>query len=477
MAEKPLVVDLDGTLIMTDLLHESALRLLKTSPWALSGLAFALVRGKAATKHHIATRTDLDPATLPYHADLLRWLSDERARGRRLVLCTAANDKFAREVAAYLGLFDEVMASDEEINLGGKSKAEALCRRFGRGGFDYAGNAVADLPIWKCAAAAIVVNGSSDLSAQVSAICPVTREFPRLERKPLDWFSLLRIQQWLKNLLLFAPVLAAHEFVHHEHILLLVAAMLSFSLSASATYLVNDLLDLDSDRIHPRKRARMLASGRVPIGVAVVAIPVLMSGGLLLAWQIGQQFLICLLAYLLITLSYSWKLKRLILVDCITLAVLYTLRIIAGAAAVGMGLSFWLLAFAVFLFLSLAFVKRYAELEVQLLEGRDEIHGRGYLTSDAPIVQTLGISAGYAAALVFSLYLNSEEILFLYATPEIVWGAVLILLYWISWMWMQAHRGLMHDDPLVFAVKDRTSLLAGALFLLVVYLGTVEVPW
>jgi 4-hydroxybenzoate polyprenyltransferase len=210
---------------------------------------------------------------------------------------------------------------------------------------------------------------------------------------------------------------------------------------------------------------------------AVLAVPLLLAISLLLAWQIGATFLLCLVIYLLVTLCYSWFLKRLILLDCITLAVLYTLRIIAGAAAVEMGLSFWLLAFSAFIFLSLAFVKRYAELEVQLLEGRKEIHGRGYVTTDAPLVQTLGISAGYAAALVLSLYLNSEEILLLYATPEIVWGAVLILLYWISWMWMQAHRGQMHDDPLVFAIKDRTSLLAGGLFLLVVYLGSLDWPW
>ncbi len=477
MGDKPLVVDLDGTLIMTDLLHESAIRLVRNRPLSGAGLAAALLRGKAATKHYIAERTELDPATLPYHPGLLQWLREERERGRRLVLCTASNDKFAQGVAAFLDLFDEVMASDAGNNLGGERKAEALCSRFGRRGFDYAGNSRADLPIWECANEAIVVNAGDALSREAAARCRVAREFPRPAPEPADWLRLLRVQQWLKNLLLFAPILAAHQVVEFQSWLLLVLAFISFSLCASANYLVNDLLDLESDRIHPRKRNRPFASGQVPIVAGVVAVPLLLASSLLLGWLIGEQFLLCLAAYLLVTVCYSWFLKRLVLVDCITLAVLYTLRIIAGAAAVGMGLSFWLLAFAVFLFLSLAFVKRYAELEVQLLEGRQEVHGRGYFTSDAPLVQTLGVSAGYAAALVLSLYLNSEEVLLLYATPEIVWGAVLILLYWISWMWMQAHRGLMHDDPLVFAVKSRTSLLAGALFLLVIYLGTAKWPW
>ncbi len=206
-------------------------------------------------------------------------------------------------------------------------------------------------------------------------------------------------------------------------------------------------------------------------------MPALLSIGLLAGLLVGMPFFLCLLVYLLLTSCYSWFFKRLVLLDCVVLAMLYTLRIIAGAAAVDLGLSFWLMAFSGFLFLSLAFVKRYAELEVQLLVGREALHGRGYFTSDAVLVQTLGIGAGYAAVVVLSLYLNSEEVLLLYATPEVVWGAVLVLLYWISWMWIQAHRGQMHDDPLVFAIKDKTSLLSGGLFLLVVYLGTLDWPW
>jgi len=285
------------------------------------------------------------------------------------------------------------------------------------------------------------------------------------------------MQQWLKNLLLFAPVLAAHTALDFPMGLAMLLAFIAFSLSASATYLVNDLLDLDSDRLHPRKRLRPFAAGVISIPLGLAAAAGLLAAGLVLAFFVGHLFLVCLLTYLALTLTYSWYLKRLLLLDCITLAMLYTLRIIAGAAAVNMGLSFWLLAFSVFLFLSLAFVKRYAELEVLLLEGREYAHGRAYRISDASLLQTLGVSSGFAAALVLSLYLNSEEVLLLYNTPEIVWGAVLVLLYWISWMWMQAHRGLMHDDPLVFAIKNPVSLLAGAIFLLVLVMGTLGPPW
>lgn len=474
MSSRPLVVDLDGTLIMTDLLHESAVKILRDQPFLLPGLVLKLARGKAVVKQYIADRVELTPATLPYNTDLLNWLREERGRGRKLILCTASNKKFADDVAAFLGIFDEVMSSDESTNLGGEQKARALCERFGVGEFDYAGNSSADLPIWKCAAQAIVVNASDSLARRVAACSVVVRSFAPPRCGPQGWARALRLQQWLKNLLLFAPLLAAHRLVDLQAMSVLMMAFLSFSFCASAMYIVNDLLDLESDRLHPRKRNRPMAAGLIPIPLGLMMPPLLITAGVLLACQITQEFVLCLLSYLMLTVCYSWFLKRYILLDCITLAVLYTLRIVAGAAAISMGLSYWLLAFSVFLFLSLAFVKRYAELEVQLLEGREKAHGRGYLTSDASLLQNLGISAGYAAALVLSLYLNSEQVLILYATPEFVWGAVLILLYWISWMWMQAHRGNMHDDPLVFAIKDKTSLVSGALFLIVLLLGTVD---
>jgi 4-hydroxybenzoate polyprenyltransferase len=288
---------------------------------------------------------------------------------------------------------------------------------------------------------------------------------------------MLRVHQWLKNLLLFVPLLAAHRLGNGPAWLALLLAFASFSLCASSVYIANDLLDLESDRLHPRKRLRPFACGQMPVWMGVVFAPLLLLASLLLATFVGGQFLPWLLAYFGLTCAYSWGLKRLVLVDCLTLALLYTLRIVAGAAAVAQVLSFWLLAFSVFLFLSLAFVKRYAELEVQVLSGKQKFHGRGYHTTDAPLVQTMGIVSGYASVLVLALYLNSDAVLRLYRAPQIIWGAVPVMLFWVSWMWLQAQRGQMHDDPLVFAVKDRASLAAGVIFVAIIAAGAVGWPW
>ena len=294
---------------------------------------------------------------------------------------------------------------------------------------------------------------------------------------PTVWRRVFRVHQWMKNLLLFMPLLAAHQLTDFDSLQLLVLAFLSFSICASSVYIANDLFDLESDRLHPRKRNRPFASGAVPVWKGVLLAPMLLLVSLVLGAAVGVPFLKWLAVYFVLTCAYSWGLKRVMLVDCLTLALLYTLRIIAGAAAVGLGLTVWLLAFSVFLFLSLAFVKRYAELEAQLLNGKQKLHGRGYHTDDASLIQTMGITSGYASVLVLALYLNSDAVLRLYHSPEIVWGAVPVMLFWISWMWMQAHRGRMHDDPLVFAVKDPASLAAGAVFAAILALGMAGSPW
>ncbi|HBI22571.1 MAG TPA: UbiA family prenyltransferase [Legionella sp.] len=293
---------------------------------------------------------------------------------------------------------------------------------------------------------------------------------------------MLRIHQWLKNSLLFIPLLAAHALMRPGVCLPLILAFFSFSLCASSAYIINDLHDVDSDRQHPRKVKRPFASGRVPIWIGVLLAPCLLFFSVSLALLVGSPFLKCLVFYFCMTCTYSWVLKRFVLIDCLALAMLYTVRIVAGAVATNIALSFWLLAFSVFLFLSLAFVKRYAELELLRVKGEGQhekqtLQGRGYYTTDAVLIQTLGVSAGYAAILVMTLYLNSQDVLQLYPAHEIVWGTVPILLFWLSWMWMQATRGKMHDDPLIFAIKDKTSWLAGAAFVMVLVMGTVGWPW
>lgn len=477
MALHPLVVDLDGTLILTDMLHESALGAIGADPLDALRIPFWLLQGKAALKQQLARRAEVDAPCLPYNEDLIEWLKRQKAEGRALILCTASDRSIAEGIARHVGIFDEVMASDGAVNLAGPNKAAALVQRFGNAGFDYAGNSSADLAVWRHARQAIVVNASAGLEGQARRLCQVEQVFPAKARGLGVWRRVLRMHQWLKNLLLFVPLFAAHQLTNAAAWSSLMLAFVSFSLCASAVYIANDLVDLNSDRRHPRKRARPFASGSVPAWMGVLLAPVLLLTSLWMAWLVGKHFLGWIAFYFSVTCAYSWGLKRLILIDCLTLAMLYTLRIVAGAAAAQMSLSFWLLAFAVFLFLSLAFVKRYAELEVHLLGDSAKAHGRDYYTSDAPLIQTLGVTSGYASVLVLALYLNSEAVMKLYRFPEIIWGAVPVMLFWISWMWLQAHRGRMNDDPLVFAVKDKASLLAGGTFAAVLAVGALGTPW
>ncbi|MDP9123453.1 MAG: UbiA family prenyltransferase [Pseudomonadota bacterium] len=459
---RPLVVDLDGTLLHTDSLHELALQMLRDQPASTLKIPVWLARGKAHMKRQISAVVGLNPETLPYNLPLLGWLREQRAAGRQLVLCTAADRSVAEPIARYLGLFDEVMASEGSVNLAGANKAASLEARFGVGGFDYAGNSTADMAVWSKAREAVVVNAPRAVLAAARDKFTVSKVFAAPARGFSVWRRALRLHQWLKNLLLFMPLLAAHKLADVHAWGVLAQAFLAFSLCASTVYLVNDLLDLESDRLHRTKRNRPFASGALPVWVGVVLAPLLLAGSVALASRTNWQFLSWLVVYFTLTCLYSWVLKRMILIDCLTLAMLYTLRVLAGAAAVGLQVSFWILAFSVFLFLSLAFVKRFAELEMQAASGQGKLHGRGYHTDDASLIQTMGITAGQASVLVLALYLNSDAVTLLYKSPQLIWGAVPIMLFWIHWMWMQAHRGQMHDDPLVFAVKDRTSLLAGA---------------
>jgi 4-hydroxybenzoate polyprenyltransferase/phosphoserine phosphatase len=474
---RPLVVDLDGTLILSDMLHETAVGAVKNSPQSFFAIPFWLAQGKARLKRELALRAGDRTATVPVNEELLELLKVEKASGRRLVLCTASDRSIAIRFAERFGIFDEVMASDGHDNLSGQSKAAALVERFGKGAFDYAGNSSADLPVWQVAHSAWVVNASNSVRKRARMLCAVEREVKARSAGVELLLKALRAHQWLKNLLLLVPLLAAHRLTDPVDWAKMALAFLAFSLCASAVYIANDILDLESDREHPRKRHRPFASGRLSIVQGVAMAPILLVCSTLVAVNVSKSFAGWLSIYFLLTCAYSMGLKRAIVMDCIALAMLYTLRIVAGGAAVGQPLSFWLLAFSVFLFLSLAFVKRYAELEVQLLKGKRKAHGRGYYTSDAPLVQGMGLASGYASSMVLALYLNSDAVSKLYKTPEAMWAAVPVLLFWVNWMWVKAHRGEMHDDPLVFAVKDRASLIAGMVFALVLVAGKLGLPW
>ncbi|ALO47186.1 UbiA family prenyltransferase [Pseudohongiella spirulinae] len=474
---RPLVVDLDGTLIHTDMLHESALKAFRDTPWIAMLIPVWLLEGKAALKEKLARRNPFNPEILPYNQGLIRWLRKQKKTGRPLVLCTASDRSVADAIASHLGLFDEVMASDGVVNLSGQQKAESLIQRFGKGGYDYAGNSAKDLPVWAGARQAVVVNANRGVTRKAHQCSSVEKVFVHPARGPANWLKMLRAHHWLKNLLLFMPLIAAHELHRSDAIGSLVLAFLAFSLCASSVYILNDLLDLESDRLHPRKRRRPFAAGAIDAWQGVMLVPLLLLASVALASAVGTSFVQWLGVYFIMTCAYSFGLKRLMLVDCLALAMLYTLRIVAGAAASNNELTFWLLAESVFLFLSLAFVKRYAELKLQAGAGEQRAHGRGYVIADAPLIQTLGVTSGYIAVLVLALYFNSDTVIELYRYNEIVWIALPFMLFWISWMWLQANRGQMHDDPLVFAVKDKASLAAGVGFAAVLVLATVGLPW
>jgi 4-hydroxybenzoate polyprenyltransferase and related prenyltransferases len=467
VGDVPLAVDLDGTLLHTDVLWENALALLARNPLILFLLPFWLLRGRAHLKRMLALRAPVDPAVLPYDARVLELLDASAGRPRWLV--TAADQAQAEAIAAHLGRFEGVIASDGISNLAGPAKAAALVERFGDRGFDYLGNGLVDLRVWRHARRGWVVNAPGSLSRRAAALTEVVAHWPRSHSVAGAWLRAIRLHQWTKNLLVFVPLAAAHRFFDAQAILASMQAFLAFGLCASGVYIANDLLDLTNDRRHPRKRLRPFASGRIPLLHGMVAAPLLALAGLALAWRVSPAFAAVLVVYWLATLSYSLWLKRIQMLDVTVLAGLYTVRIVGGAVAIAVPLSFWLLAFSMFIFLSLALLKRYTELAAMASDGGDRAHGRGYMTADLPLLQSLGGSSGYIAVLVLALYINSPDSIELYSRPQLLWLLCPLLLYWVGRAWALAHRGRMHDDPVVFAVTDRVSLVVAALFGLVVF--------
>lgn len=460
----PLVVDLDGTLTPTDTLHESLIHIIKCSPAQLLRLPLALLKGKAAFKDAIASHADLDPAQLPYRQDLLDYLRSEKEKGRSIILATAAHTTIAKRVADHLGLFDKVLATDSACNLKGVAKLQSIREEVGEK-FSYAGDCAADLPIWKSASSAILVGTDSKTADIVKGSTVIEREFARGQVSLKVWLRALRVHQWLKNLLLFIPLLTAFSFQDPGKFITMCIAFLAFSFAASGTYILNDLWDLGSDRQHPRKRNRPFASALLPIhhGFGVSA------GALILAFALSAfvtpGFVLMLLLYVVLTTTYSWVLKTYVLIDVLMLSLLYTLRILAGSVAVAIPASSWLLAFSVFVFLSLALVKRCAELVSLKDAGKDGTRGRDYRVTDLVVLWPMGVGAALSAVVVFGLFINAPETQARYASPQLLWLVAVGLIYWLGRLWVKTSRGEMHDDPVVYAIKDFGSRIVVLLML------------
>ena len=457
----PLVVDLDGTLVRTDLLVESFLGLVGSKPLDALRSMSAIRGGRGALKARIAGAAAFDVSGLPFNRDVLAFIEAERATGRPIYLASASDQQLVTKVAQHLGIFDGAFGSRAGLNLAGAKKAQVLCDMFGEKAFDYVGNAGADLAVWSRCRRAYAVEPSASLQRRSAAEAIGSRD---AGFAPL--MKAMRPHQWLKNFLLFLPVLAAHAF--DARLGQAGLAFLSFCLCASSVYLLNDLLDLANDRAHARKRARPFASGALPLLHGIAAIPLLLAAALAISLLLPTPFTVVLIGYFGLTLAYSLRLKRYAVTDVMALACLYGARVVAGGAATGVALSLWLEALSMFLFLSLALVKRCTELRDGIVAGQDRMPGRGYQADDLPMLETMATSSGYLAVLVLALYMSSDTVSALYAHPHRLLGTCVVMLFWINWILIKMRRGEMHDDPLVFAVTDRTSQICGLVLAAVV---------
>lgn len=445
---RPLVTDLDGTLCRTDTLWENFLAALRKCWWLPFAAIVWVAQGRQHFKQRLADIALPEAKLLPWNAAVLAAVRTARAEGRRCILATAANEKIARACADELGLFDEVLASDGSVNLKGARKAEALVSQFGESGFDYIGDSRADLPVWAHAAgkfstSALIPPGGSRIGIES-------------DRSPLKrWTKLLRVRHWVKNVLVFVAPVAAHQWANPQAWQAAILTFVAFCFVCSAVYVVNDLFDLASDREHPSKRMRPLAAGELSLAAAAAVAIFLLLTGAIVALLAGALPALVILLYVVVNAAYTLQLKRIPVFDVFCLAGLYTLRIVAGAVAVQVPLSTWLVAFSVFAFLSLALLKRAAD--IARLAPEELLPGRGYSERDAAFVDGLGVSTAIASCLVLALYVASDQVASMYAQPLWMWGLVMVILLWLARMWRMAMNGTMDDDPVLFATRDAVS--------------------
>jgi 4-hydroxybenzoate polyprenyltransferase/phosphoserine phosphatase len=458
---RPLCVDLDGTLVKSDTLVDSLLVLVRTHPALLFALPGHLLRGKAEFKAFVTSHVTLDVAHLPYNRKVLQFLHEEHAQARPIYLVTGANERLARRIADHLGVFSGVLASDRTVNLTGSRKLDRLRAKLDNSAYDYIGNDVPDLPLLADATESMVANPTLRLRLRLRLrhIHPA-RTFDERPRPFLSALRAMRPHQWSKNLLVFLPLLLAHVF-RVPRILTAILAFVCFSLAASSAYMVNDLLDIEADRRHPQKRLRPFAAGDLSAFAGLSMAALLLILALLGARLLPVAFYGWLLLYLGATLAYSLYLKRIALIDVLVLSGLYTLRLLAGKAATQSHISHWLAAFAVFLFFSLAIVKRCAELENLRSSASPPRNDRGYLVADLDQLRSFGTASAFAAVLIFAIYISNTDIVQLYHRPQLLWLMMPLMILWLCRVWLLASRGELHEDPLVFALTDRMSLLIG----------------
>ncbi len=438
-----------------------------------------LLKGKVFLKKSLADVVTPTVSALPYNQILLAWLKVRRSEGSRLVLATASDIRIAEQIAQYLNIFDEVLGTDS-VNLSSTNKSQALIARYGLYGFEYVGNSKADIAVWQSAAVIHVANPESGVYAAAKKLSQGQRTFGEFFDDRSSYVKTiskaLRLHQWAKNALIFVSLLASHRILEASLVEHGLIAFLCFGLCASSVYLLNDALDLEDDRLHASKCKRPLAAGTLPLLHAVVLIPTLLTLSFSLAcWLLPLKFCAYLLGYYILTLTYSFWLKRVVMIDVVCLAMLYSVRVVAGGAAMGLGTTFWILTFCLFIFLSLALVKRYTELfHARSNKVLEKTSGRGYYASDFEMLASLGSASGYLSVLVLALYINEPTTGLLYHSQKWLWAACPLLLFWISRVWLLAHRGQMNDDPIVFALRDNVSRIMIIAFLIIFYVAAVH---
>jgi 4-hydroxybenzoate polyprenyltransferase len=474
--DKPLVVDLDGSLIKTDLLHETFIKAFYKKPWVVFCIPLWLLSGKAYLKQRLANAIDLDAKHLPWNETLVLYLQEQHGNGREIILCSGSWHSLAEKVAKHFPFFSAAYGTDLAVNLTGKNKADFLIKKYGDKNFSYVGNEKKDLSIWKHACSAVIVSDSASLKEKAEAACLIEKVFPSdrmLSVKTV--LKQMRIHQWVKNTLVFVPLITSHQVTDLGLFFSVLLVFVAYNFCASGTYILNDLSDLESDRKNSKKRFRPLAAGNLSIFQGLIFAFLLLLASFLIALQLPASFAWCLLAYTFITLCYSFKLKRIQTVDITVLASLYTLRIISGAAAINILPSFWLLAFSMFIFLCLAIIKRLSEIinAKDKYDKKTKLSGRGYYVTDLQVLMNLSTASGMLSVLVLAMYINSPEIIALYSEPYTLWLLCPLFGYWIIRILIMASRGEVDEDPILFAIKDSRSWVTGIIILLIVSFASI----
>ncbi len=468
----PLCVDLDGTLLRTDLMWECIAALLRRRPWRVPCIPLWWAKGRPYLKARLAREAAPDMETLPFRERLIGWLRGQATEGRRVLLVSGSHHWLVRRVAKRMGFFSGVEGTRRGVNLSGRPKADWLVAQFGERGFDYAGDRGVDTHVWRRAREAILVDAPRRLEAAVRPVAERVRVWSESGRAGAGaWLHALRIRQWLKNLVVFAPAITSFTIAEGDVFLPCLLGALCFSLLASALYLFNDIVDLEFDRRHPDKCGRPLASGALGMRGALVGIPLLLVASIALGSLLPEGFRAVLAAYGALSIVYTLFLKRYVVVDALALTVMFLLRIVGGGWAAGLGVSSWLMGFALFLFLSLALAKRYAELRALREAQRTAAAGRGYRAADLEEVGFIGVASGLLSVFVVAIYIGSAEAASSYDNRTMLWGLCLVILFWVGRLWLINHRGELHEDPVRFVTHDPASYVSAIAALAVIIMA------